>query len=192
MRKRFYRPLTISSILPSEIKLTNRNLTPPSSMTDQPSFAELVIYYLPEKEWDSGQQSELMAQGSKTSCLNKYHYALLRQNENCDHKVLAKAWTEWQELGKYENGETTRRAVFEKTKLYGRARMLYQEIEIGLNGIDEERMRFQAKWVAQGLREAKRMKEWNEFQVVDMTFGMVDDNSQITLDPTVLGRKIYR
>ena len=98
------------------------SLKRPRPMSIVPTFAELVVYYLPAEEQKNGttlNTNPNCPPSSKTSVLDMYHYRLLSENEDCNQEVLKSAWKEWRRLGMYEHGEAYRRNILETTRHFG-------------------------------------------------------------------------
>ena len=169
-------------------------------MSIVPTFAELVVYYLPAEEQKNGttlNTNPNCPPGSKTSVLDMYHYRLLSKNEDCDQEVLKSAWKEWRRLGMYEHGEAYRRNLLETTRRFGVHVELQKKIAAGMDGSAREMGVFWMEWKAKGMREAKADKNWEIWkEVEDMTkphlepAGCFVPNCNHGLQ--CLGRKFYR
>jgi len=134
-------------------------------MQSQPSFTELVIYYLPSVEWDRGDtmqsgEARTYDPAPKTSRLDIYHYRLLRNCPDCDPEQLELAWKQWLEWGEFKNGERQRFSLFEANWGWGVSRELYAEIQKGFHGSKNEQEIFEYEWKRQGIKEAASDSTW--------------------------------
>ena len=133
----------------------------PQIMYTNPSFAEMVVHYLPVEEQTRGytvNTDKTLPPSSKNSVLDEYHYLLLKETD-CDSDEVKSAWRDWKELGKYEHGELYRRNLFENAKCLNPYLKLWKEISVGMDGPHEEMVRISMKWFAKGIREAKSNKD---------------------------------
>jgi hypothetical protein len=187
-----------------------RNLSTPRKMSERPNFAELVVYLLPENEWRTGETLQSQAfkdnktsfsPGPMTSCLDLYHYNRLKE-AGCNKKQLETAWKEWKKLGRFEHGEEYRYAIFDNLQPFGRARNLFEEIQNGLQGSEEERQKIYRRWIQKGLKEAAKSKDWHNF--LEVQRDIIDVNllarvsgdsgngfSKIEWNKERLGNRIY-
>ena len=126
-----------------------------------PTFAELVVYYLSEDEQKPRFSDPNDPPGSKISVLDTYHYQQLLACEDIDLDQLEVAWKTWKQLGQYEHGELFRQTLYNTTKGLNRCLKLYREIKRGLwEGTLREQVVFELQWEKKGLREAKSDKDW--------------------------------
>ncbi len=126
-------------------------------MSPNPTFAELVIYLLPEHEQSNGEACP----GPRTSVLDEYHYRLLSEHLECDKRKLRAAWREWLRIGKYKHGESQQKTLLDTTKPFGKHIAVYEDIQRGLNGTLEEQELFRREWLAKGIEEAKKDVHWD-------------------------------
>jgi hypothetical protein len=135
--------------------LIERHVKKPREISVNPSFAELVLYYLPSSEWSKGDTinseecrngTRRFAAGPETSEFDRYHYRLLKEHPDCDQEQLSKAWTEWLRLGEYKFGEEQRQNLIFANKAWARNRQTYTAIQKGLYGTLEEQEEFQESW----------------------------------------------
>jgi hypothetical protein len=156
-----------------QIMLIERRVNRPREISTDPTFAELVFYYLPSSEWSKGDtiNSEeckngirILTPGPETSELDRYHYRLLKEHPICDQDQLSKAWTDWLRLGEYKYGEEQRQNLVLANKAWARNRQTYAAIQKGLYGTLEEQEEFKKLWykIAKGELnlERKEDKPW--------------------------------
>jgi hypothetical protein len=146
------------------------SLKRPRLMSMNPTFAELVVYHLPEDEQKRGytlNSNPNLPSGSKVSVLDLYHYQLLSNCDECDGNMLESAWEEWKNLGKYEHGEKFRRTLYNSTKSLNVHIQLEREIRMGMDGSSREMGIFYLKWQKKGMREAKSDKDWMMWKEVN-------------------------
>ena len=173
----------------------------PRLISMQSSFAELIVYYLPEEEQKWGyilNADPNHSPGSKISILDSYHYQqLLNCQEYIDRELLKSAWKEWKELGTYEHGELFRQTLYNTTKPLNIYIRLQEEIKLGMDGSRSDIGKFYLEWHKKGMREAKSDKDWIMWkEVVKMTkdfpepVGCHRENCKHYGE--CLGRKMYR
>jgi len=140
-----------------------------------PSFPELVVYLLPEKEWRYLVRSNTTTTtkpkdqnlGSRPPELNDYHYELLKLTDY-DKQKLEDAYKNWRRLQEYENGKDFGEALLSDLAPFGTAWNVFREIE-SLFTVQDPAMRenLKNKWIRKGLAEAARTKSWQEFKIVE-------------------------
>jgi hypothetical protein len=143
-------------------------------MSEKPTFPELVVYLLPEKEWIylvPPQYTPANARRNTRSAtrpprLNNHHYQLLSTHPDCDRSLLEFAYEDWLKLEEYEDGNEYGESLLNDIAPFGVAKNLFSEIMNGLAGSNVDQVRFKEKWIQKGLTEAGRSKEWTTFQVV--------------------------
>jgi hypothetical protein len=179
-------------------------MKPAHSLPADPSFAELVCYYLPTKDW---YQNESYFNGTapicapETSIFDKYHYRLLEINPDCNNMQLEMAWKEWCRLGKYKRGEDQRKNLFSGSAVWIHHRDIYNEIKCGLYGSIEDQEMFREKWMEIGIKEASENAMWEtfesfkEYEMNEETKRPLRDINQLlfpNIDPEkTLGYQIY-
>src|SRR5271154_5618752 len=97
-----------------------------------PTFAELVVYYLPEDEQNRRLSDPNDLPGSKVSVLDSYHYQQLLVCDEVDSGLLKSAWKAWKRLGQYEHGELFRQTLYNTTKPLNVHIQLQREIRAGM------------------------------------------------------------
>lgn len=144
-------------------------------MSELPTFPELVVYLLPEKEWiylvppqyTPANTRRRTKNVSRPSRLDRYHYQLLSTHPDCDRPLLEVAYKDWLKLGEYEDGKEYGESLLNDIASFGVAKNLFEEIMSELMaGSDADQVGFKEKWIQKGLTEAGRSKEWTNFQVV--------------------------
>jgi len=145
------------SLLTSSSTITARPLS------DIPSFPELVVYLLPEKEWLYLVEAKITpaktrrpGRGSRLERLEAYHYNLLQLEPGCNKSKLESAYKAWRKLEEYENGEEIAKSLLETVAPFGVTWNLFMEINKGLSMKDEA---WRKKWIETGLAEAGRTKK---------------------------------
>ena len=155
--------------------LTSLRLLPaPRQMSEKPTFPELVVYLLPEKEWIYLVPPQYTPANTRRNTrnvtrpprLDNYHYQLLSTHPDCDRSLLELAYKDWLKLEEYEDGKEYGESLLNDIAPFGVAKNLFSEIMSGLAGSDVDQVRFKEKWIQKGLTEAGRSKEWTSFQVV--------------------------
>ena len=155
--------------------LTSLRLLPaPRQMSEKPTFPELVVYLLPEKEWiylvppqyTPAKTRRNTRNVTRPPRLDNHHYQLLSTHPDCDRPLLELAYKDWLRLEEYEDGKEYGESLLNDIAPFGVAKNLFSEIMSGLAGSDVCQMRFKEKWIQKGLTEAGRSKEWTNFQVV--------------------------
>ena len=136
-------------------------------MSMNPTFAELVVYYLPEDEQKRRYSDPNDPPGSKVSVLDSYHYQQLLTCDEVDPYQLKSAWKVWKQLGQYEHGELFRRTLYNTTKPLNVHIQLQREIRVGMDGPSRDMGLFELKWERKGLREAKSDKDWVMWKEVE-------------------------
>jgi hypothetical protein len=152
-----------------------RRLPAPRQMSKQPTFPELVVYLLPEKEWiylvppqySPANTRRSTNNVSRSSRLDSYHYQLLSTHPDCDRTLLEAAYKDWLKLEEYEDGKVYGESLLNDIAPFGVAKNLFEEIMSRLMaGSNVDQVKFKEKWIQKGLTEAGRSKEWSNFQVV--------------------------
>ena len=156
--------------------LTSLRLLPvPRQMSEKPTFPELVVYLLPEKEWIYLVPPQYTPANTRRNTrnvtrpprLDSYHYQLLSTHPDCDKSLLKLAYKDWLKLEEYEDGKEYGELLLNDIAPFGVAKNLFSDIMSGLAGSDvDQAVRFKEKWIQKGLTEAGRSKEWTGFQVV--------------------------
>ena len=155
--------------------LTSLRLLPaPRQMSEKPTFPELVVYLLPEKEWIYLVPPQYTPANTRRNTrnvtrpprLDSYHYQLLSTHPDCDRSLLELAYKDWLKLEEYEDGKEYGELLLNDIAPFGVAKNLFSDIMSGLAGSDIDQVRFKEKWIQKGLTEAGRSKEWTSFQVV--------------------------
>ena len=187
--------------------LTSLRLLPaPRQMSEKPTFPELVVYLLPEKEWiylvppqyTPANTRRNTRNVTRPSRLDNHHYQLLSTHPDCDRSLLELAYKDWLKLEEYEDGNEYGESLLNDIAPFGVAKNLFGEIMSGLAGSDVEQVRFKEKWIRKGLTEAGRSKEWMTFQVVQkgifdvkLLEDLLNDTSyKIQWKSPMLGRKL--
>lgn len=186
--------------------LTSLRLLPaPRQMSEKPTFPELVVYLLPEKEWiylvppqytPANMRRGNTRNATRPPRLDNHHYQLLSTHPDCDRSLLELAYKDWLKLEEYEDGKKYGESLLNDIAPFGVAKNLFREIMNGLAGSDVGQVRFKEKWIQKGLTEAGRSKEWTTFQVVQkgifdvkLLEGLLDDTSyKIQWKSPMLGR----
>jgi hypothetical protein len=186
--------------------LTSLRLLPaPRQMSEKPTFPELVVYLLPEKEWiylvppqhtPANTRRGNTRNATRPPRLDNHHYQLLSTHPDCDRSLLELAYKDWLKLEEYEDGKKYGESLLNDIAPFGVAKNLFREIMNGLAGSDVDQVRFKEKWIQKGLTEAGRSKEWTTFQVVQkgifdvkLLESLLDDTSyKIQWKSPMLGR----
>jgi len=183
--------------------LTSLRLLPaPRQMSEKPTFPELVVYLLPEKEWIYLVPPQYTPANTRNITrpprLDNYHYQPLSTHPDCDRSLLELAYKDWLKLEEYKDGKEYGESLLNDIAPFGVAKNLFSEIMSGLAGSDVEQVRFKEKWIRKGLTEAGRSKEWMNFQVVQkgiFDVKLLEDSSnnisyKIQWKSPMLGRKL--
>jgi hypothetical protein len=127
----------------------------PPSFPTKPSFAELVVTYLPQNEWDkniSFYPGKPPKRSPYTCRYDRYHLKLLKNVESCQVH-LSTAWTEWIRLGHYKQGNSQRDMLIATAVSWVQRKTQYEELRKGTVGSIEERLQFEERWIAIGKKE---------------------------------------
>jgi hypothetical protein len=168
-------------------------------MSLEPTFAELVVYHLPESVQRLRDTDPKGPPSSKRSVLDTYHYEQLQEAVGVLPHVLEASWKRWKETGKYERGELYRQTLYDTTKALNPYTALYRDIMDGVvYGTSKEQALFEDKWERKGMREAKADKDWNMWKEVremmnfrPEIYGCVREGCKHDGEEC-LGAKIYR
>jgi len=193
-----------------------RSLPKPRDLSDDPCFAELVVYYLPKSEWFKGdtlnrKNGKLLGSRSGTIRFDRYHYRLLEKQHHCNKEQLCKAWEEWLRLGQYRKGEQQRNNLHLHFQTWGAARELYAEIQKGLYGTIMEQEQFNTEWITRAKAQnenhlaqiGEKWQTWFEIETITLWEECKDMDLKYIREPSLilfpgdgnpddfLGRKIY-
>ena len=123
--------------------ISRRNPPAVRPLPDNPTFPELVFYYLPEPEWMS-----TASNGLGFSHAMGERQRLLLLNTSCSREHILVAWRDWEGLLGFRQSERQRMCLMMTTMQWGIQWKLYREITTGLYGSQEEQKRFTEKWMA--------------------------------------------
>lgn len=167
-------------------------------MSQNPHFAELVAYSLPESQWIYLVEFKQTPQRThrppfkKEEELGESHYQLLLLLPDCDKGLIEKAYKNWKKLEKYENGKECQQSLLNRVAAYAVNWNISEEIRIGLNGTEDEQAKFKDKWIGKGLWQAGRRSGWwrfNEKETMD-SLAYLKDDLRMSFHPDIVGKRL--
>jgi hypothetical protein len=149
----------------------------PKALCDYPSFPELAFHYLPLQLCINDHRECPTRNPSKDLGVRQYYR--LRKSR-CPPEMLDMAWSKWEKLREYTDGETQRNRLFAIAKDLKARRDLYGAVLKGMeSGTDQERATFHDVWFNKGLAEIKSILDtgvtlaelrWNSFKELETLY----------------------
>jgi len=130
---------------------------PTNTLPLNPSFPQIVFYYLPFETCISNENGPTcISEHSDFAILSQYHYDEVMQTRLCSKYVLENAWTQWLKLG--DRSEWSLR--YQEAKDMRSRWLLFQKVLTGKHGYDLQRQHFQEECYQKGYAEiASVMKD---------------------------------